>query len=164
MEKREKVKEKGELRKIIEEIKAKGKQIVFTNGCFDLLHIGHLRYLETAKALGDILVVGINSDSSVRRLKGPERPILPLIERMEILSGLECVDYVVSFNDETPLELISFLKPHVLVKGGDWTKETTVGKEVVEGLGGEVVILPFVEGNSTTHIIETILRRYAKRA
>jgi D-beta-D-heptose 7-phosphate kinase/D-beta-D-heptose 1-phosphate adenosyltransferase len=163
MEKNEKVKEKEELRKVLEEVKAKGKRIVFTNGCFDLLHIGHLRYLEKAKALGDILVVGVNSDFSVQRLKGPERPILPLSERMEIVSGLECVDYVTSFDESTPLELISFLKPHVLVKGGDWTKETTVGKEVVEGLGGEVVILPFVEGNSTTNIIETILQRYAKR-
>lgn len=163
MEKKEKVKEKEELGKVLEEIKAKGKRIVFTNGCFDLLHIGHLRYLEKAKALGDILVVGVNSDFSVQRLKGPERPILPLSERMEIVSGLECVDYVTSFDESTPLELISFLKPHVLVKGGDWTKETTVGKEVVEGLGGEVVILPFVEGNSTTNIIETILQRYAKR-
>ena len=164
MEKKEKVKEREGLRKILEEMKAGGKRVVFTNGCFDLLHIGHLRYLEKARALGDILTVGVNSDSSVQRLKGPERPILPLVERMEILSGLECVDYVVSFNEMTPLELISFLKPHVLVKGGDWTKETTVGKEVVEGLGGEVVILPFVEGNSTTDIIETILQRYAKRA
>jgi D-beta-D-heptose 7-phosphate kinase/D-beta-D-heptose 1-phosphate adenosyltransferase len=163
MEKNEKVQEKEELRKVLEEVKAKGKRIVFTNGCFDLLHIGHLRYLEKAKALGDILVVGVNSDFSVQRLKGPERPILPLSERMEIVSGLECVDYVTSFDESTPLELISFLKPHVLVKGGDWTKETTVGKEVVEGLGGEVVILPFVEGNSTTNIIETILQRHAKR-
>jgi D-beta-D-heptose 7-phosphate kinase / D-beta-D-heptose 1-phosphate adenosyltransferase len=163
MKKKEKVKEREELRKVLEEAKSKGKRIVFTNGCFDLLHIGHLRYLEKAKALGDILVAGVNSDFSVQRLKGPKRPILPLSERMEILSGLECVDYVTSFDESTPLELISFLTPHVLVKGGDWTKETTVGKEVVEGLGGEVVILPFVEGNSTTNIIETILRRYAKR-
>ena len=164
MEKKEKVKEKEELRKVLEEAKSKGKRIVFTNGCFDLLHIGHLRYLEKAKALGDILVAGVNSDLSVQRLKGQERPIFPLAERMEILSGFECVDYVTSFDESTPLELISFFKPHVLVKGGDWTKETTVGKEVVEGLGGEVVILPFVEGNSTTNIIETVLQRYAKRA
>jgi D-beta-D-heptose 7-phosphate kinase / D-beta-D-heptose 1-phosphate adenosyltransferase len=163
MEKKEKVRGKEGLRKVLEEEKAKGKRIVFTNGCFDLLHIGHLRYLEKAKALGNILVVGVNSDSSVQRLKGPERPILPLAERMEIVSGLECVDYVTSFDESTPLGLISFLEPHVLVKGGDWTKETTVGKEVVEGLGGEVVILPFVEGNSTTNIIETILQHYAKR-
>ena len=163
MKMNEKVKEKKDLEETLKELRAKRKRIVFTNGCFDLLHVGHLRYLEKAKALGDILVVGVNEDSSVQRLKGSERPILPLVERMEILSGLECVDYVISFHEDTPLELISFLKPHVLVKGGDWTKDTTVGKEVVEGLGGEVVILPFVEGNSTTNIIETILQRYAKR-
>jgi D-beta-D-heptose 7-phosphate kinase / D-beta-D-heptose 1-phosphate adenosyltransferase len=163
MEKKEKVKDKEELRRVLDEVKAKGRRIVFTNGCFDFLHIGHLRYLEKAKALGDVLVVGVNSDLSVQGLKGPERPILPLVERMEILAGLECVDYVTSFDESTPLELISLLKPNVLVKGGDWTKETTIGKEVVEGLGGEVVILPFVKGNSTTNIIETILRRYAKR-
>jgi len=163
MERKEKVKEKGDLRKVLEEARAGGKKIVFTNGCFDLLHIGHLRYLEKARALGDILVVGVNSDLSVQRLKGPGRPILPLEERMEILSALECVDYVTSFGESTPLELISLLNPDVLVKGGDWTRETTVGREVVEGSGGEVVILPFVEGNSTTNIIETILKRYAKR-
>jgi D-beta-D-heptose 7-phosphate kinase/D-beta-D-heptose 1-phosphate adenosyltransferase len=151
------------LRKVLEETRVRGKRIVFTNGCFDLLHIGHLRYLEKAKALGDILVVGVNSDLSVQRLKGPGRPILPLEERMEILSALECVDYVTSFGESTPLELISLLKPDVLVKGGDWTRETTVGREVVEGSGGEVVIVPFVEGNSTTNIIETILKHYAKR-
>ena len=160
---KDKIRKGEDLRNHLEDLKLKRKKIVFTNGCFDLLHIGHIRYLEEAKALGDILVVGVNSDSSVRRLKGPQRPITPLEERMEVLSSLECVDYVTSFDESTPLELISFLKPHVLVKGGDWTKETTVGKEVVEGLGGEVVILPFVEGNSTTNIIETILQRYAKR-
>ena len=161
---KEKIKEKEDLQRILENLRVNGKQIVFTNGCFDLLHAGHLRYLEKAKALGDLLVVGVNSDSSVQRLKGPERPILPLAERMEILSGLECVDYVIAFDESTPLELISFLRPTLLVKGGDWTKETTVGREVIEGLGGEVVILPFVEGNSTTTIIQTILKRYAKRA
>ncbi|HSB06370.1 MAG TPA: D-glycero-beta-D-manno-heptose 1-phosphate adenylyltransferase [Thermodesulfobacteriota bacterium] len=161
---KEKVKEKEKLQRVLGDLRAKGKRIVFTNGCFDLLHVGHLRYLEKAKALGDLLVVGVNSDSSVQKLKGPERPILPLAERMEILSGFECVDYVISFEESTPLELISFLKPTFLVKGGDWTKETTVGREVVEGLGGEVVILPFLEGNSTTNIIQTILKRYAKRA
>jgi len=161
---KEKIKEREDLQRVLENLKANGKRIVFTNGCFDLLHIGHLRYLEKAKALGDLLVVGINNDLSVQRLKGPERPILPLAERMEILSGLECVDYVIAFDESTPLELISFLRPTLLVKGGDWTKETTVGREVVEGLGGEVVILPFLEGNSTTNIIQTILNRYAKRA
>jgi len=160
---KEKVKTKGDLQRIIKDLKAKGKRIVFTNGCFDLLHLGHVRYLEKAKSLGDILVVGVNSDLSVRSLKGPGRPILPEEERAEILSGLACVDYVTIFNELTPLELISSLEPHILVKGGDWTKETTVGKEVIERSGGEVVILPLVEGSSTSNIIGTILKRYEKR-
>jgi D-beta-D-heptose 7-phosphate kinase/D-beta-D-heptose 1-phosphate adenosyltransferase len=158
-----KVKEKEDLCETLEGLKAKGKRVIFTNGCFDLFHIGHLRYLEKAKALGDILIVGVNSDASVQRLKGPKRPVLPLEERMELLSGLECVDYVVSFDEPTPLKLITVLKPNILVKGGDWSKETIVGKEVVERLGGEVVALPFIEGNSTSHLIEAILERYANR-
>jgi D-beta-D-heptose 7-phosphate kinase/D-beta-D-heptose 1-phosphate adenosyltransferase len=160
---KEKIKTKEDLRRVVEDLKKKGKRIVFTNGCFDLLHLGHVRYLEKAKSLGDILVVGINSDRSVQSLKGPERPILPEEEREEILSSLECVDYVTIFNELTPLELISSLQPHILVKGGDWTKETAVGKEVVEKSGGEVVILPFVEGSSTSNLIETILKRHEKR-
>jgi D-beta-D-heptose 7-phosphate kinase / D-beta-D-heptose 1-phosphate adenosyltransferase len=160
---KENVKEKGELRRILEKLGANGKRVVFTNGCFDLLHVGHLRYLEKARSLGDLLVVGVNSDSSVQSLKGPKRPILPLEERMEILSGLKCVDYVTSFEELTPLELIAFLKPHILAKGGDWSKETIVGRELVEGWGGEVVVLPFFEANSTSNLIETILKRYANR-
>ncbi len=159
-----KILERGDLRRALEDPKKQGKRIVFTNGCFDLLHIGHIRYLEKAKSLGNILVVGVNSDQSVRSLKGPQRPITPLEERMEILSSLECVDYVTFFEESTPLGLISLLEPHVLVKGGDWSKETTVGKEVVERLGGEVVILPFVEGGSTSNLVETILKRYGKRS
>jgi len=160
---REKIKTKEELRRIVEDLKKKGKRIVFTNGCFDLLHLGHIRYLEKAKSLGDILVVGVNSDRSVRNLKGPERPILLEEERVEILSSLGCVDYITVFDELTPLELISSLQPHILVKGGNWAKETTVGREVVERSGGEVVILPFVEGSSTSNLIETILKRYEKR-
>jgi len=160
---REKIKTKEELRRIVEDLKKKGKRIVFTNGCFDLLHLGHIRYLEKAKSLGDILVVGVNSDRSVRNLKGPERPILLEEERVEILSSLGCVDYITVFDELTPFELISSLQPHILVKGGDWTKETTVGKEAVERSGGEVVILPFKEGSSTSNLIEIILKRYEKR-
>jgi len=161
---KEKIKTKEDLHEIIEDLKKKGKRIVFTNGCFDLLHLGHIRYLEKAKSLGDILVVGVNSDESVRGLKGPERPILPEKERAEILSGFGCVDYITIFDELTPLELISSIQPHILVKGGDWTKETTVGREVVERSGGEVVILPFEEGSSTSNLIETILKRYEKRS
>lgn len=160
---KEKIKEKETLLRIIQDLKTNKKRIVFTNGCFDLLHVGHIRYLEEAKALGDILVVGVNSDDSVRRLKGPGRPILPQEERIEILSGLGCVDYIIVFDESTPMELISSLQPQILVKGGDWTKETIVGREVVERSGGKVVILPFVEGTSTSNLIETILKRYEKR-
>lgn len=160
---KEKIKRRDILRKIVQDLRAKGKRVVFTNGCFDLLHVGHIRYLEKARTLGDVLVVGINSDQSVRTIKGPQRPILPDEERAEILSGLWCVDYVTLFDEPTPLELITSLQPDVLVKGGDWAKETTVGREVVEGSGGEVVILPFVEGSSSSNIIETILERYEKR-
>jgi D-beta-D-heptose 7-phosphate kinase/D-beta-D-heptose 1-phosphate adenosyltransferase len=160
---KQKVKAQRELLRIINDLKAEGKRIVFTNGCFDLLHIGHIRYLEKAKALGDVLVVGVNSDASVRKLKGPKRPILPEAERGEILSGLGCVDYITLFDEMDPLKLIASLRPNVLVKGGDWTKEQTVGKEVVERSGGEVVIIPFVKGASTSSLIETILKKYEKR-
>ena len=160
---KEKIKERKKLRGIVENLKAKGKRVVFTNGCFDLLHVGHVRYLEQAKALGDILIVGINGDHSVRGLKGPLRPILPVEARAEILSGLGCIDYITVFDEPTPLELITLLKPHVLVKGGDWTKDEVVGREIVEGLGGKVHLLPFVEGSSTSNLIEAILKRYEKK-
>ena len=160
---KEKIKEEEDLRRVVEVFKREGKRIVFTNGCFDLLHVGHVRYLEKAKTLGDILVVGVNSDRSVKELKGPLRPLLPQEERMEILSGLGCVNYVTLFDEPTPLALITALMPHVLVKGGDWSKETIVGRDVVEGSGGEVVVIPFVERSSTTRLIETILERYDQR-
>jgi len=160
---KEKIKKREELCRSVEALRAKGKRMVFTNGCFDLLHVGHIRYLEQAKALGDILIVGINSDRSVQALKGPLRPILPVEDRAEILSGLGCIDYITVFDEPTPLELITLLKPQVLVKGGDWTKEAVVGSEVVEGLGGKVVLLPFVEGSSTSNLIETILKRHEKK-
>lgn len=160
---KEKIKKKEDLDRIIEDLKKKGKRIVFTNGCFDLIHLGHIRYLEKARLLGDILVVGVNSDRSVQNLKGPKRPILHEEERAEILSSLGSVDFVTVFDEVTPFELISSLLPHILVKGGDWTKENIVGKEVVERSGGDVVILPFVEGSSTSNLIETILKRYEKR-
>lgn len=161
---KQKIKGRKELRRIIRYLKAKGKRIVFTNGCFDLLHIGHIRYLEKARALGDALVVGVNSDSSVRKLKGPKRPVLPVKERTEILSGLGCVDYITIFDERTPLKLITSLHPNVLVKGGDWTKEQIVGGEVVERSGGKVVIIPFVKGASSSNLIEIILKRFQKKA
>lgn len=133
-----------------------GLTIVFTNGCFDLIHPGHVRYLHDARELGDLLVIGINTDESVARLKGPTRPILNLEERSEILLALRWVDAVVPFDDPTPITLIEAILPHVLVKGGDWPVEQIVGREVVERSGGKVLSLPFHEGASTTGIVERI--------
>ncbi len=140
---------------ITEELKNKrDKKIVFTNGCFDLLHVGHVRYLQEAKACGDILVVGANSDASVQVLKGPTRPVQIENDRAEILAALSSVDYVVIFDEQTPLKLIEAVKPHVLVKGGDWKPETIVGGPFVMSYGGEVKSLQFVQGKSTTSLIE----------
>ena len=161
---KQKLKAREDLIQIVKDLKAKKKRIVFTNGCFDLLHVGHVRYLEEAKVLGDVLIVGVNSDASVRKLKGPKRPILPEKERTEILSGLGCVDYVTVFDEADPLNLITSLQPNVLAKGGDWRKDQIVGKEVVERSGGEVVVIPFVKNASTSSLIETILKRYEKSA
>jgi D-beta-D-heptose 7-phosphate kinase/D-beta-D-heptose 1-phosphate adenosyltransferase len=131
-------------------------QIVFTNGCFDLVHVGHLRLLERARSLGDALIVGLNSDRSVRELKGPERPIIPEAERAELLAGLAVVDYVVIFDEPTPLNLIKAIMPNVLVKGGDWTPETIVGRAEVEDAGGKVVVIPLVERYSTSGLVDKI--------
>jgi len=133
-----------------------GKKIVFTNGCFDILHIGHIRYLQKAAKLGDILVVGVNSDASVKRLKGEERPINPETDRTEMLAALSFVNYVVVFEEDTPLEIIKLLRPDVLVKGGDYSDKYVVGSEEVEKNGGKLVLIPFVEGKSTTNIINKI--------
>lgn len=133
-----------------------GLTIVFTNGCFDLLHPGHIRYLREASGYGDLLVIGINTDSSVTRLKGPGRPILKLEERSEVLLALRSVHAVVPFAEETPLELVSKVRPHVLVKGGDWAVEEIVGREIVQADGGKVLSLPFHPGISTTEIIRRI--------
>ena len=136
--------------------KRNGRKIVFTNGCFDLLHPGHIRILEQARALGDALIVGLNSDSSVSSLKGPGRPVLPELERAEILAALECVDAVVIFNEPTPREIISSLLPDVLVKGGDWAGDKIIGREEVEAAGGRVSSVPVVPGYSTSAILEKI--------
>jgi D-glycero-beta-D-manno-heptose 1-phosphate adenylyltransferase len=129
------------------------KKVVFTNGCFDLLHKGHVTYLEKAKKLGNVLVLALNSDDSVKRLKGPERPMNPLEDRMEVIAALESVDFVTWFEEDTPLDLIRLLKPDVLVKGGDWKPEQIVGSADVIAWGGKVRSLPYVEGRSTTQII-----------
>jgi D-beta-D-heptose 7-phosphate kinase/D-beta-D-heptose 1-phosphate adenosyltransferase len=136
--------------------KRNGRRIVFTNGCFDLVHPGHIGSLEQARALGDALIVGLNSDASVRQLKGAGRPVLPERERAEILAALECVDAVVIFDDLTPREVIARLLPDVLVKGGDWPGDQIVGREEVEAAGGRVVSIPVVPGYSTTAILQKI--------
>lgn len=133
-----------------------GARIVFTNGCFDLLHVGHIRYLQQARRMGDILVVGINSDASIRRLKGPSRPVQPAKDRAEILAALGCVDFVVVFEEDTPISVIEALEPDVLVKGADWPVDRIVGREVVEASGGRVATIPYVEGISTSGLIERI--------
>jgi rfaE bifunctional protein nucleotidyltransferase chain/domain len=148
------------LRKNLDAARRENQRVVFTNGCFDLLHPGHVQYLEEARKLGDLLVIGLNSDRSVRALKGNLRPILTQEERARILAGLACVSYVVVFEENTPLELIEALLPDVLVKGGDWGTHQIVGREEVEAAGGVCLSLPFAAGQSTTSIIERILTRY----
>ena len=130
--------------------------LCFTNGCFDLLHPGHVQYLEDVRAMGDFLVVGLNSDASVARLKGPSRPLQDETARALILAGLRCVDAVVRFDEDTPLKLITALQPDLLAKGGDYTVDTVVGREVVEARGGRVVLVPFLPGHSTSAIVERI--------
>lgn len=132
----------------------KNKKIVFTNGCFDILHVGHVRYLQQAKTLGDILVVALNTDNSVQKLKGPSRPIQNESDRCEILSQLKSVDMVTLFDQPTPLEIIKIVKPDFLVKGGDWAPEKIVGYDFVKSYGGKVLSLNFIDGKSTTQIIE----------
>ena len=131
-------------------------RLVFTNGCFDVLHRGHVEYLHQAKALGDILVVGVNTDNSVERLKGPGRPVVPQDDRALVLAGLESVDVVTLFHEDTPRTLISLLLPDVLVKGGDYDLDQVVGREEVEGAGGEVKLIPFIPGRSTTDLLQHI--------
>ena len=143
----------------VRELQAAGKKVVFTNGCFDILHTGHIDLLRKARDLGDALVVAINSDASVGRIKAPDRPIIPEGERAELLDGLEMVDFVCLFNDETPLDAILKIHPDVLVKGADWT-DNIVGQREVESWKGRVVTLPLLEGRSTSGIVERVLARY----
>lgn len=137
----------------------RARRLVFTNGCFDILHRGHVEYLCSARALGDALVIAVNSDASVRRLKGTGRPLVPLHDRMFVLAGLECVDAVTSFDEDTPHELISTLLPDVLAKGGDYRPDDVVGASEVRNAGGEVITLPFVPGRSTTRLLRTMSLR-----
>ena len=145
-----------EASKLIEDLKKQGKQVVFTNGCFDILHVGHVTYLEEAKEFGDYLFVGVNSDESVKRLKGPTRPINSEVDRAELLAGLKAVDYTVIFTEDTPVELIGELKPSIHVKGGDYKKEDLPETKVVESYGGRVEIVSLVEGKSTSNVVKKI--------
>jgi len=147
---------KEEAKILIEKLKKEGKTIVFTNGCFDILHVGHLRYLEEAKELGDVLIVGVNSDASVKRLKGETRPINVELDRAELLAGLKAVDYTVIFTEDTPVELISYLEPSIHVKGGDYKVEDLPESKVVFSYGGEVKILSLIDGKSTSNVVKKI--------
>jgi len=148
---------------IREELRKKGKKVVFTNGCFDLLHKGHIHLFRETKKWGDVLIVAVNDDASIKKFKGSWRPILPLEERLEILEAIEEIDYLVSFSEDTPQKIISLLIPDVLVKGGDWKLDEVVGREEVEGAGGRVVLVPYLEGYSTSALINKIINSAATK-
>ena len=153
---RSKVRDAAVIRKDIQSLKAQGKRIVFTNGCFDLLHPGHTRYLWAARQLGDYLIVAVNSDRSVRAIKGPGRPVVSQEGRTELLAALSFVDAVLIFDEDNPLHVIETLVPDILVKGGDWPEDEIIGADVVKGSGGKVRRIPFIKGHSSTAIIEKI--------
>jgi len=155
-----KIKSPRELKKILSRLKIQGKKIVFTNGCFDLLHYGHIQYLEAAKRKGDVLVVALNSDSSIKRIKGKNRPIINERDRLGTIAALESVDYVTLFSEDTPLKLIKLLKPDILVKGADWSKKNIVGADLVAGYGGKVYTAKLSQGCSTTKIIKKIAKNF----
>jgi D-beta-D-heptose 7-phosphate kinase/D-beta-D-heptose 1-phosphate adenosyltransferase len=154
-----KIKSPAALKRLCDSARRKGKRLVFTNGCFDLLHKGHVTYLQRARKLGDGLILALNSDQSVRRLKGKDRPLNTLADRLEVIAALESVDYVTWFEDDDPVALIQKLHPLVLVKGGDWKPKDILGSEDVLGWGGKVFSLPYIQGRSTTQIIEKARRR-----
>lgn len=152
----EKIVDRGTLGIALADARRDGRTVVFTNGCYDLIHAGHLHLLEAAAALGDVLVVGLNSDPSVRRLKGPSRPLLTFPERAALLAAMEIVDWVVGFDEDTPESLVRDLAPDVLVKGGDWTPDRIVGRDLVEARGGKVVAVPLLAGRSTSSLVARI--------
>ena len=152
----DKIKTQKELKRVIAYLRKQGKKIVFTNGCFDILHYGHIKYLQDAKGLADVLVLGLNSDSSVKKIKGSARPINKQLDRARVLSALSCVDYLTIFSEDTPLKLIRLIQPDVLVKGGDWKTEEIVGADFVKARGGKVLAIPYIKGHSTTKLINKI--------
>jgi rfaE bifunctional protein nucleotidyltransferase chain/domain len=155
-----KIKNIKAIKSIVARLRARRKKVVFTNGCFDILHVGHIRYLRKARCLGDILVVGLNTDRSVKEIKGEKRPIVPQKDRAEVLAALEFVDYVVLFDEPDPFSLIQKVKPTILVKGADWPKDKIIGRDVVEEAGGRVVRIPLVPGASSSGVIERIIQVY----
>jgi len=155
--------EPSKLAPVLKNLQNQGKKVVFTNGVFDLLHLGHVTYLQKAREQGDLLVVGLNSDASVRRIKGPLKPLLPLAERAEMLLALSCVDYVTFFEEADPFNVVQTLRPNVLVKGGDWAVDKIIGGDLVQGWGGKVMNIPVVEGRSTTNLIQMVVDRYGKK-
>ncbi len=155
-----KIKTKEEIFNIVNRFRKEGKTIVFTNGCFEILHPGHITLLEKAKSFGDILIVGINSDESVKKIKGEKKLIFDEKSRLKIISALECVDYTVLFNEKTPENIISIIKPHIHVKGGDYKEEDLPEAKIVKSYGGKIIIVPLIEGFSTTQIINKILALY----
>lgn len=156
-----KIYQREELKQELERLRGEGRKIVFTNGCFDILHVGHVRYLQAAKDMGDVLVLALNSDASVKSLKGDKRPLITESERAVVVAALASVDYVIIFSETTPLSLIEYLRPDVLVKGGDWAEEEVVGGEAVARWGGKVAIIPSIVGASTTNIVGKISKVYA---
>jgi D-glycero-beta-D-manno-heptose 1-phosphate adenylyltransferase len=159
----EKIVDSDSLKDRLNDLRRSGSRIVFTNGCFDILHAGHVRYLSEARSYGDILVVGLNSDKSVKLIKGEKRPIIPELQRAEVLAGLGCVDYVTLFHEPDPLKLIEKLKPDILVKGADWAEDQIVGADIVNANGGKVIRIRMVSGVSTSEIIQKILKTYGNQ-
>jgi len=144
----------------LDALRSEGKKIAFTNGCFDILHVGHVRYLKEAKKTADILVLALNSDDSVRAIKGEKRPLVCEAERAELLCALECIDFVTIFSELTPLQLICYLQPDVLIKGGDWPEDKVVGRDEIKEWGGHVTLIPQVAGKSTTNIVDKVISVY----
>ena len=157
-----KLKDRFALKRQIDALRTQGKKIAFTNGCFDILHVGHVRYLNQARKTADVLVLALNTDASVRAIKGDKRPLVNEMERAEVLAALECVDYLTLFDEPTPLNLITLLKPDILIKGADWPEEQVVGRNEVLSWGGRVVLIDEVTGKSTTNIVDKILNVYAR--
>ena len=154
---------RSRIKNLIGDLRNQGQKIVFTNGCFDLLHVGHVRYLQEARTLGNRLIIGLNSDRSVRSIKDPHRPLIPEDQRAEVLAALECIDYVILFDEDDPLELIKEIRPDVLAKGADWPMDKIVGADLVHSYGGEVRRVELVPSISTSEIIKRILSRYGGR-